>query len=248
MIELNLVPDVKQELLKAQRTRSFVISASIVASIIAGGLVVLFAAYIFIVQAARSSYLDGQIENKSTELAEVADLSEMLTIQNQLERLAEINANKKIDSRIFDMIAAVVPPEPNNVQFSLVRVETANPDAEDGAATIRLEGQTRAYDSMEVFKKTLASAIIVYVDEDGVEQSAPLAADISTSDVSFGENDAGEQVVRFALTFSYPEELFSAQYSAITFKLSIDGNVTDSYLGVPKEIFTERADDVEEGN
>lgn len=247
MIELNLVPDVKQELLKAQRTRSMVITGSIFASIIAVGVVLLLVGYIGS-QAFRSSSLDGDIEKKGNELAAVTDLSQMLTIQNQLERLAEINASKKIDSRIFDMIAAVIPPAPNSVQFSLVRVESADPDAEDGASSIRLEGQTQGYDSMEIFKKTLASAIIVYIDKEGVEQTVPLAADISTSDVSYGENDAGEQVVRFALTFSYPEELFSAQYETIDFKLSVNGNVTDSYLGVPKEIFTERATDVEEGN
>lgn len=247
MIELNLVPDVKQELLKAQRTRSAVITGSIFASIIAVGVVLLLVAYIGS-QALRSTSLDGDIESKGSELAAVTDLSEMLTIQNQLERLAEINASKKIDSRIFDMIAAVIPPAPNSVQFSLVRVETADPDATDGVSSIRLEGQTSGYDSMEVFKKTLASAIIVYVDDEGVEQTVPLATDISTSDVSYGENDAGEQVVRFALTFAYPEELFSARYETIDFKLSVNGNVTDSYLGVPKEIFTERATDVEEGN
>lgn len=245
MIELNLIPDVKQELLKAQRTRALVISGSIIASIIAGGVVVLLAAYIYVFQLGRTAYLDGQIEEKNTQLSQVTDLSQMLTIQNQLARIAEINENKKIDSRIFDMVAAIVPPAPNDVQFSLVRVDTVSADSES-ASTIRLEGQTRSYDSMEIFKKTLDSAVIQYTDEDGQVQDVKLAQDISTGDISFGENDAGQRVVRFTISFTYPDELFSAAYATVDFKLSVNGNVTDSYLGIPKEIFTERAPDATE--
>jgi Tfp pilus assembly protein PilN len=251
MIELNLIPDVKQELLKAQRARAIVISGSIITSIVAVGIVVLLAVYIYGIQAGRDWYLSDQITKKDEELSKVSDLSEILTIQNQLTMLSELNGNKKIDSRIFDMIAAVIPPEPNSVQFSLVRIESGSGSSEDelegNAPTIRLEGQTRAYDSMEIFKKTLDSAIVQY-QEDGELKSVKLAENISTSDISFGENENGDRVVRFALTFEYPEQLFSPQYEAINFKLSVNGNVTDSYLGVPKELFTDRANDVKEGN
>lgn len=43
MIEVNLIPDVKQEFIRAQRTRNTVISFSIMASIAAGVAIVIFA-------------------------------------------------------------------------------------------------------------------------------------------------------------------------------------------------------------
>lgn len=49
MIEINLIPDVKQELLKAQRTRSMVVSIAIISSIAAASVVVLLLVYIFVV-------------------------------------------------------------------------------------------------------------------------------------------------------------------------------------------------------
>ena len=56
MIEINLIPDVKQELLRAQKGRAVVISASIFASVIAVGVVALLLVYIFGVQGVRGCY------------------------------------------------------------------------------------------------------------------------------------------------------------------------------------------------
>lgn len=236
MIEINLIPDVKRELLRAQRTRATVISVSILTSIIAAGLVVALVLYVFGVQTVRSAILDGQIKDGSETLAKEEDLSKILTIQNQLTKISELNSQKKMDSRMFDVLAAVIPPAPNDVQVSQIAI-----DAEE--SSIRIEGQTRGYDSMEVFKKTIDSAVIVYNNE-GEEQTVKLANDISVTDTSYGSNAENQKVLRFTLTFNYADELFSPDIAAPTFRLSIDGNVTDSYLGIPKSVFTERATDL----
>jgi len=237
MIEINLVPDVKQELLRAQSMRAAVISGAILTSIIAGAVVVLLALYVYGVQTVRSGLVSDEIKTQYKTLSEVKDLSKVLTIQNQLAKMSELNDSKKIDSRIFSVVSAVVPPAPNEVQISQIDINAA-----DGI--ISFEGQTRAYDSMEVFKKTLDSAIIVY-QEDGEEQTVKLAATLDTSDVSYGENASGEKVLMFTISFEYPEELFSPAIKDVTIKLSVNGNVTDSYLGIPRSIFTERAKEVE---
>ena len=236
MIEINLIPDVKRELLRAQRTRATVISVSILTSIIAAGLVVALVLYVYGVQTVRSAILDGQIKDGSETLAKEEDLSKILTIQNQLTKISELNSQKKMDSRMFDVLAAVIPPAPNDVQVSQIAI-----DAEE--SSIRIEGQTRGYDSMEVFKKTIDSAVIVYNNE-GEEQTVKLANDISVTDTSYGSNAENQKVLRFTLTFNYADELFSPDIAAPTFRLSIDGNVTDSYLGIPKSVFTERATDL----
>ena len=238
MIEINLIPDVKQELLRAQRMRAVVISSSIFISIVAGVVVVLLALYVFGFQAIRDVAAEDAIKKQSTELSKVEDLSEMLTVQNQLARIDELSANKKMTSRLFDVLAGVLPPEPNAVKVSNVAVDT-------DLDTIRIEGQTRAYDSMEVFKKTLDNAVILYTKGDEEPTQVKLAGDISASDISFGDSD-GTKVLRFNITFKYDEVLFSPEVAGVTVKLNINGNVTDSYLGIPKSIFTERAKDIEE--
>lgn len=245
MIEINLIPDVKQELLKAQRLRATVVSVSIIVSIAAAALVTLLLVYVYVVQFGRNVYLDGQIEDKSSQLAKVEDLSRMVTIQNQLGKISSLNDQKSISSRLFDTLAAVIPPEPNSVQVSQIDINTDE-------KVIRLEGQTRGYDSMEVFKKTVSSAIIktVNASDDNSDNSSDLiylASDIDTADVSYGEDANGNKVLRFSMSFTYADELFASTVDSVSIKLSINGNVTDSYLGLPKSVFTERAKDIEEG-
>jgi len=237
MIEINLIPDVKQELLKAERARALVISGSILTCIIAGAIVALLAIYIYGVQFGRNILVDNSITSGSEKLAKVEDLSKMITIQNQMKRIDALNDTKSIDSRLFDVLSAVIPPAPNEVRVSTLSVNSAD-------STIKIEGQTKAYDSMEVFKKTINSSVIVYT-EDGSEKQVKLASELSTSDTSYGENPDGAKVLRFTLSFKYPAELFSAKTPTPVIKLSINGNVTDSYLGIPKSIFTERAKDAE---
>lgn len=241
MIEINLIPDVKQELIKAQRVRSMVISISIFAGIIAIGVVVLLATYVFGGQTWRNSIADTQIEEKGKTLAEVDDLSKMLTLQNQLKLISTLHDNKKMDSRVFDMLAAVIPPSPNEAKISQLSIDTET-------STIRLEGQTRAFDSMEVFKKTIDAAVITYRQEGADEDTQiKLASNISTTDTSFGEDSEGNRTFRFTLSFVYPMELFSPTLKSVGFKLIVNGNVTDSYLGIPKTIFTGAATDLEGG-
>jgi len=242
MIEINLIPDVKQELIRAQHIRSIVISVSIVAGLISMGIVALLAVYVFGVQAVRSGLDDEAIKTGSAQLAGVEDLSKVLTIQNQLSKISELNDQKKIDSRVFDVLAAVIPPPAsgNNVQVSNLLIDAAT-------SKISVEGQAAGgYSALEAFKKTIDGAVITYKQNDE-DQETKLAADISTTDVSYGEDSTGIKVLRFTLSFTYPEQLFSPTVPAIVVKLTNVGNVTDSYLGIPKSIFVERAKDTTGG-
>ena len=233
MIEINLVPDVKQELLRAKRARSLVITGAIVTSIIAVAVVVLLLIYIYGFQSIRHVTLDNDIKKQNEQFSKVEDVSKILTIQNQLAKISELNSQKKIDSRIFDVLSAVVPPEPNSVQLSRINIDNE-------ANSITIEGQTATFDSMEVFQKTLNSALITYMLNEKPEE-VQLVKSLQMGDVSYGSNAEGKKVIIFTLMFEYAEELFSPDIAAIGFKLSLNGNVTDSYLGIPRSIFTSPA-------
>jgi len=240
MIEINLVPDVKQELIAARRIRAAVISGTIIATIVAGGVVAALSAYVFGGQAIRHAIADEAIKSEGAKLASVEDLSKILTIQNQLTKLNALNEEKKIDSRVFDVLSAIIPPTPNNIQVSNLLV-----DAELGTLTI--EGQAPSgYVALETFKKTISAANVRYKDDAEQQIDVPLASDISTTSVSYGEDSNGAKVLRFTITFLYAEELFSSKIASPTFVLVNGGNVTDSYLGIPKSIFADRATDPEE--
>jgi len=242
MIEINLIPDVKQELLSAQRIRSRVITASILIGIISIAVVTLLAIYVFTVQAVRSGLADKAIQQGSNQLASVTDLSKTLTIQNQLTKISALNDSKKIDSRIFDILNVIIPPAPNVVNISNLAVDS-------DAGTITIDGQAaNSYAAVEVFKKTIEGANVKYTDSNNNKQEIVLASNISTSNTSYGEDSSGNKVLRFTLSFSYAPELFSPSSKDISIVITTNGNATDSYLGVPKSIFADRASDITEIN
>lgn len=241
MIEINLVPDVKQELIKAQRVRSTVISSAIFVGIGFIALVTVLAIYAFGVQTVRSNLADDAIKKGSEQLSKVEDLSKTLTIQNQLTKISTLHDSIKIDSRIFDVLQAIIPPAPNDVQISNLSVDSS-------LNQITIEGQAaNSYAAVEVFKKTIEGAKISFT-EDNETQEVTLASNVSTGDTSYGEDSSGAKVLRFTLSFEYASELLSPSSKSVTVTISNKGNATDSYLGVPKSIFVDRAKDIEESN
>lgn len=240
MIEINLVPDVKQELIKAQRVRASVISMSILVGMIAVGVVVVLAIWVFAVQAARGVLSDNTIKSESGKLAKVEDVSNTLTIQNQLSKLTSMHDEKSIDSRIFDILTTINPPAPNNVSITNLSLDSAD-------KTIEIEAQAiNGYPALDVFKKTINATTFQFT-QDGQRQSVPLASDMSDTDRSYGEDASGAKVLRFTLTFTYPDELFAKTAQGATIVAPTRTNVTDSFLGVPQSLFTQKATDTTEG-
>ena len=244
MIEINLVPDVKQELIKAQRIRFTVITSAIFVGVASVGVVVALALYIFGVQALRGVSLDNDIKKKGDDFAKVPDLSKTLTIQNQLAKISNLNNNKNIDSRIFDFLVGVLP-QPNNVQISDLSIDSST-------KTITINGQSaEGYAAAEVFKKTIEGVKVGYIGINDKPNTKPkqlaLASDISLSDTSYGEDSSGVKVLRFTLSFTYVDELFSPLSKNVTMVINENDNVTDSYVGIPKTILVDRATDLTGG-
>jgi hypothetical protein len=240
MIEINLVPDVKQELIKAQRVRASVISVSILVGMVAVGVVVVLAVWVFAVQTARGVISDNTIKTESDKLSKVQDINNTLTIQNQLSKLVQMHDAKSVDSRIFDILTTINPPAPNNVAITNLVLDST-------AKTIKIEAQAvNGYPALDVFKKTISATTFQYT-QNGQKQSVALANGMSDSDRSYGEDASGARVLRFALSFTYPDELFARTAQNATIVAPTRTNVTDSYLGVPQSLFTQKASDTTGG-
>jgi hypothetical protein len=236
MIEINLVPDVKQELIKAQRVRSAVISVSISIGVIAVVIVTLLAIYVFGVQTVRSTLDDNAINDGSAKLSKVQDLSKTLTIQNQLTKISALNSQKKIDSRVFDMLQAISPPAPNTITVSTLSLDSTTD-------TLTIDGQAADYTAVEVFKKTIDGANVSFKNDQG-NQTVPLASSVSISNTSWGEDSSGAKVLRFTLSFVYAQELFSPSSIGAAVTVKANGDAADSNLGLPSSIIADRATDL----
>ncbi|TXG76944.1 hypothetical protein E6Q11_03715 [Candidatus Dojkabacteria bacterium] len=243
MIEVNLIPDVKQELLKARRVRNSVISGAILVSIVAGGIVTLLAVYVFGVQWGQHTFYDKSIKDNQAKIQSIEGASDLLTIQNQLSVLSEAHNNKTISSRLFGLLDTINPAAPNNITISKVGL---NSDEK----TIEIEGQAdNSFAALETFRKTIEATNIEY--SEGENSSEPtkklLASEVTTSDTSFGEDNSGRKVLRFKLSFKYDEALFARNSQNLQIVGPTKRNATDSFKGVPSGLFEGRSGDEGEG-
>lgn len=241
MIEINLVPDIKQELLRAERVRTNVISIAVVVSLAAVAVVVLLVLWVYGGQSFRGLVLDNEVKDKSAKLAGVEDISNTLTIQNQLSNLAAMHNDKKVDSRVFDVLQAVNPPAPNTISVTNLKIDA-------DTTTISIQGQAASgYSALEVFKKTLAATTLKYTQQ-GTDSTVPLVTKMSDADRSYGEDANGAKVLRFTITFTYPKQLFDHTIPSLTIQAPNTTNATDSFLGVPSSLFVQKAADAQGSN
>lgn len=234
MVEVNLIPDVKHELLKARSLRIKIISACTLISIIAGGAVVLLSAYVFGVQTVANVLADNSTNDEYQKLSKVEDLSKMLTIQDQLKQMSSLEADKSRSSRVFDMLQTIIPSGENTISYSTLKLDTEG-------KTITIEAEARnGYEALEVFKKTVSQSKFEYTDRDGKAQSVDIiAAPIVDGDRSYGQNSSNQRVLRFTLSFEYAPEIFSTDSSEGQIVAPEKQNATDSAKGVPKSLFTD---------
>ena len=231
MIEINLLPNVKRELLKTRAMRNRVISISfLVGGASIAAVVVL--ALILGSQIAAEAVQNGVIKDRNDKLMAVEDLNKVVTIQHQLTKINEQHSRKKINSRIFDVVTAVNPVAPNNVSFSDIKV---NPESK----TITLEGSAvNGYSALETLKKTILNTKVQTTDGDKSSEVS-LTKEIKDGDTSFGENSEGKKVLQFSFSFEYAEELLAPANNGTVSVLTPTGkvDVTDSRQGIPDSLF-----------
>lgn len=239
MIQINLVPDVKQEMLRAQRMRNVAISLSILVGVVAVGIVVALA-LILGAQTAVQKFQDGQITDGYKKLSNVSDLNSSLTVQNQLSTISGQNNKRTIDSRLLDVLAAINPLPPNDVKISKVTLDPI-------AGSIALEGSAAGgYPATDVFRKTILNT---KVSSTNSSQSVNLTNDVTLQDTSYGEDASGAKVVRFTIMFNYPNGMLDNSMSGVTVTSPVARiDVTDSKIQIPDNMFSQAAKDIKGGN
>ena len=109
MIQLNLLPDVKLQYIRARRRKRMVIGLSVIVS---GFFLSVFIGLLLFVRVAQNQHINAlskDIDKASQELKSKQDLDKILTIQNQLNSLPALHDEKAISSRLFDYLTQTTP-------------------------------------------------------------------------------------------------------------------------------------------
>lgn len=237
MIEINLIPDVKQEYIHAQKMRNVAITVSILIGAAAAGVVVILALLLG-AQALHESIARGQVKDQFKQLQSIDNLDNVLTIQNQLSKISSLNSSKTLDSRLFDVIGAISPAPPNDIKISNVQLNPAD-------KTLTIEGSAaNGFGATETFRKTILNTKLESV-KDGQTTTTPLSDEVKVGETSYGQGTDGSKVLRFTLSFVYPDGLFDNTLQSlrvVTPTSAID--VTDSRTRVPESLFSQQAKDI----
>ncbi len=190
MFEINLVPDVKAEMIAAQKKRNVVFFASVAVAAIAAGLVIVLFTIKLGLDAKISSQED-QADLMSKTIKKYDGLSELLTVRKQLSDLSIIGENKKLFSRVFTILHSMVNSTSNGDTVNISRI-----DVDLNLSTLNFEGQANAgpntddsdFRVMESFKKTIEATKYDYgryVDKYGKEIPTMCIIESNESGVPF---------------------------------------------------------------
>lgn len=145
MIQFNLLPNVKQEYVKARHTKQLVIVISLAVSAAALAVFILLILTVDVVQKKSLHDVNSDIAKYSKQLKSVPNLDKILTVQNQLNTLTGLHDKKVVTSRLFAYVSQVTP-----VQASISKLTvdyTAN--------TIIVSGEAPGLDIVNTFADTL---------------------------------------------------------------------------------------------
>lgn len=191
MIQFNLLPDVKQEYLKAKRTKQLVVMISVIASGAALTLLVLLLVTVHVVQKKSMDDADKDIATYSKQLKDIPDIDRILTVQNQLNTLTGLHDGKVVTSRLFGYLQQLTPA---TVSLSSLAIDYA-------ANTMTLTGSATALDQVNVFTDTVKATTFTTNDVD--------VTDKAFSDVVLSSFSRDTKGATYTLTLSFKPEIFS---------------------------------------
>lgn len=222
MIQLNLLPDVKMEYIKAQRQRRMFTTISLLVSAVAIAILVVLLV-VDVAQKKHLSDLTKNINSESSTLKGEPQISKILTVQNQLESLTALHASKPAASNLFDYLNEVTPAQ----------VAIASFDIDFTQQTATITGTADALASVNTYVDTLK-----FTTYTTGASSTPAKAFSNVVLSSFGlstDDTTNTSKASYTITLSYDKTIFDITQNV---KLSVPSETTTrSALAQPTDLF-----------
>lgn len=193
MVQFNLLPDVKLEYVKTQRTKRLLMLISVIVSIVSLTILLLSFVSVDVVQKKSLHDLNGDITKYSSSLKSVKDLDKILTVQNQLSTLTGLHDQKPVTSRLFGYLTQVTPAKANLSQLTI----------DFTAHTLSIGGSAPSLDVVSTYTDTLKATTYQL---EGSDAKTHAFSKVVLS--NFGRNDSG---ATFNINFSFDEAIFNTK-------------------------------------
>lgn len=193
--EISLVPDIKDEMIRALKLRNFIFFLCIIVAAASAGVTFL-AGTIMIGQQAALDSKKATINNLSDKLNSYSDLNDFLTIKDQLGNINTLTNNKEVLSRTFDILSALIPTGADTITISELNVNLSG-----DAPTFSFDAQANAgkepyidYNVLDSFKKSMEYMRFDYgnyVDRQGNTIPAYCMIESGSDGATFNDSSRG---------------------------------------------------------
>lgn len=193
--EINLVPDIKNEMIKTLKLRNFIFFLCIVVASASVGVTLIVGLIMGGQQLALTSK-QTTLNNLSTKLNSYSDLDDFLTFKDQLGNISTLTNNKQVLSRTFNILSALLPTGADTITISELNVNLAGDQP-----TFTFDAQANAgrepyidYNVLDSFKKSMQYMRYDYgnyVDKDGNAIPAYCMIETGTDGAIFNDPTRG---------------------------------------------------------
>lgn len=208
MIQINLLPEVKQQYLRAQQMKHTFIVGSVLVSIAFLSFTALLFAYVQVVQPRHLQNVQTDIDSGLAQVQEVPKAVEIVTVQGALEQLPGLQDKKNISSRLFKYINGFTPKD---ISYAEVKLDLV-------AGTLSLRGETTNYEQTNVLANNLKSAEFTYTQHDQ-EQSVKPFSQVVFTNLGRAEQAQNGKSVSFQIDLKVDPILFNESVSKANLKV-----------------------------
>ncbi len=241
MISLNLLPDVKKDLLRVRRERNLVVSISVVVVGASIGVLLLLSGTLGVLIGAKA-LMENSIKNDEQTIKQAQkkkQLDKYITIQNQLKQIGKLKSDQQVYSRLMDYLTQLNPATPNNVQISSAKIEapagssgdtssSSSSSASADGITMTIEGKTTNFSALDVYKNTLSKAQLSYeVEEEDTSSDSESSAN---SDGTYSKETSSDSDSSDSDSQSKKKKKSATKKKAMKENLVTAVNVKDSSL------------------
>lgn len=205
--QINLLPDVKREYLKAQQMKRIFVVVSIIITIAVLIALVMLIIFVKLGQPRHIKHLQSDVNTSIKQLKETKDAVKIVTVQGVLEQLPGLQDKEPTTSRMFGYLASFTP---QGLSYSEVKLDLSG-------NILTLSGQSDNLEQANLLANNLKSAKFTY-KKDNVKQSFVPFKSVVFSNLGKSEQVESGKSVSFQLSFEFDPLLFdqSLAESAIT--------------------------------
>ena len=198
MIQFNMLPDVKQQYLKAAQAKKTAITAGILVSASSLFIFTMLFLSVHVFQKKNLNDINKDIKSASDTLKNTPDLNKVLTIQNQLNSLPALHQQKPVVSRLFPYLTAVTPA---NVNIGDLEVSFTD-------NTMKITGTADSLQSVNKFVDTLKFTTYAIKPEDGTPP--PASTEKPFSSVVLKDFTRTDKETTYTITLSFNPVIFNS--------------------------------------